>query len=104
MEKLQRVDIVFHLHYRTVEWQRVVHQVLQGVEVDVLAEEGARYVVGDVLESHVLNVVEERFRKLVDALGHVETAVFGKSLDDGLLKVGYRGFSVGAVILHSRYF
>ena len=100
VEEFQRVDIVLHLDDRTVERQRVVHQFFQRVEVDVLAEEGAGHVVGDVAERHVLNVVEESLRQGVDTLGHVETAVFSQSLYHRFLQVSLGGLSVGAIVLH----
>ena len=100
VEQFQRVDVLLHLHDGTVELQRVVYQILQTVQVNVFAEEGAGYVVGDVLETHRRHVVEEGLRQLVNLFGHVEPAVLGQSLDDGLLQIGLWGLMVGAVVFH----
>ena len=101
MEELQRVDVVLDANDGAVEAERVVDQVLQTVEVDVVAKEGAGHVVGYILESHRGHIVDERLGQVVNLLGHVESAVFGQAFHHGLAQVGLWGLMVGAVVLHS---
>ena len=71
VEQFQRVDIFCHFHHRTVEWQGVIDNVLQGVFVHIFSEEIAGYVIGNILELHILDVVEEGLGQFLDALRHV---------------------------------
>ena len=87
-------------HDGAVELQGVVNEVLQGIGIDIFAEEGFGYVESDVAELHGWHIVEEGLGQCVDALGHVEPAVFGKTLDNGFFKRCQGGFSVSAVVLH----
>ena len=100
VEELERVDVVGDGYDGAVEAERVVDDVLQGVEVDVVAEEGACHVVGDVAERHLVNVVEEGLRQVLDFLRHVESAVLCQTFDHRLAEVGDGGFPVGAIVLH----
>ena len=100
VEEFEGIDVVLDLHDGTVEGERVVDDVLQGVEIHVFAEEGTCHVVGNLLERHLLDVVEEDLRQLLDFLWHIEATVFCQALDDGFLQVGNGRFSVGTVILH----
>ena len=100
MEEFERVDAVCHLHHRAVEGECVVDNLLQGIGLYVLAEEGIGNGIGNLLKGHLVYVVEERFRQWLDALWHVETSVFGQSLDDGLMKVGDGSITVGTIVFH----
>ena len=101
VEQLQRINLVSHLDYRAIKRQRVIHQVLQGITVHVVAEEVAGHVVGNILELHVLDVVKERLWQFVYFLWHVESSVFCQSFYYRLFQVGYGRLPIGAVILHS---
>ena len=100
VEKFQRVDVILDFHDRTVEGERVVDNLLQGIRLDILAEESIGDSIGNLLEGHLVDVVEEILRQLFDLLWHIETAVFCQSLDDGFMKVGNGSISVGTVIFH----
>ena len=104
VEQLKGVDAVCYLRYGAVERQRVENDVLQGILVNILAKEGAGHVVGNVLELHVLNVVEEDLRQLLDFLRHIESAVFSQSFHHGLFERGYWGFSIRAVVFHRLFY
>ena len=101
MEEFERIDILLDFHHRAIKRERVIDDIFQGIEVHILSEEGTGYVVGDVLERHVLNVVEEGLRQFLDFLWHVETAVLCQSFYHRLVQVGNRSVSVGAVVLHN---
>ena len=100
MKEFQRVDVVFDFHDRTVEGERVVDNLLQGICLDIFAEESIGDGIGNLLKGHLVDVVEEILRQLFDLLWHIETAIFCQSLDDGFMKVGNGSISVGTVIFH----
>ena len=66
VEEFQRIDIVLDLLDRTVERECVIDDVLEGIEVYILSEEGTGHVVGDLLERHLVDVVEENLRQYLD--------------------------------------
>ena len=100
MEQFEGIDVVLHFYHGAVELQGVIDQVLKGIEIDIVAEEGAGYIIGNVLKAHLRHVVDEGFRQLVDFFGHIESAVFGQSFDDGLAQIGLGGLMIGAVVFH----
>ena len=100
MEEFQTVDIILDLDHRTIEGESVVNNVLKGIEVDVLTKESTGHIIGNLLERHILDVVEEHLRQYLDFFRHVKTAVFCQTFHNGLLEVSDRGFSVSAVIIH----
>ena len=100
MEEFEGVDIFLDLDHRTGELQGVVNQVLQTVEVHIVAKEGTGHIEGDVLELHLRHVGEELLRQFVDNLRHIESAVFRQAFYHGLAKICHRGFSIGAIVFH----
>ena len=100
MKQFQRVDIIFDFYYGTIERQRVVHDILQRILVHILSEEVAGYVIGYVLELHVLNVVEESLRQFLYTLWHVETTILGQSFHHCFLQVCDGSFPVCAIVIH----
>ena len=104
MEKLKAVDVFLDFNDGTVKGKGFVDNFLQGVAVNIFAEECLGHVEGNVAKRHVCHVVEEYLRHLVDAFGHIETAVFCQSLYHGFLQVGHGGLFIGAVVFHKRCF
>ena len=110
MEEFQGVDIlalqasfgraVLDLDHRAGELQGVVYQVLQTVQVNIVAKEGTGHIEGNVLKRHVRHVGEELLGQLVNHFGHIESAVFGQAFYHGLAQVSHRGFSIGAIVFH----
>ena len=103
MKELEGVDIILDLHHRTIERQRVINDILQGIEVDILAKERTRHIVGYLLKGHLVDVVEEHLWQYLDFFGHIKTTVFCQAFYDGLIQVGDRGFSVSTIIFHNYY-
>ena len=62
VKEFQTIYIILNLDYRTVEGKGVVDDILKGVKVDVVAKESTGHIVGNLLERHVLDVVEENLR------------------------------------------
>ena len=85
MEKFERIDIVLHLHHRTVERQGVIHNLLQRLGIHILTKEGISHRIGDLLEGLGLDGVEEGLRQLLDLLRHVEPTVFCQSFHHRLM-------------------
>ena len=100
MEQLQGIDIVLHLDGGALKLQGVVHQVLQCIQINIIAKEGTRHVEGDILELHLRHVAEKLLGQLMNHFGHVESAVFGQSFHHGLAQVSHRGFSIRAIVFH----
>ena len=59
MEQLQRVDIWLYLYNRAVECQGIIYYLLQRICIYILAEEGISYLVCNLLEAQLLDIVEE---------------------------------------------
>ena len=100
MEELEAVDAVGHAYGRHVERERVAHDLLQRVGRDVFAEEGLGHARGYLVERKFVYLFKERCGQGIDALGHVEAAVFGQAFHHGFFKGGERGLVLGAVIVH----
>ena len=62
VKEFQTIDIILDLDHRTIEGESVVYDILKGIKVDVFTKECASHIVGNLLERHVLNVVEEHLR------------------------------------------
>ena len=100
MEQFQSINVIFHIHHRTVECQGVVHNFMQGIRIYILAKESAGYGVGNLLKTHFLDVVEKLLGQLVDTLGHIQSAILSQSLNYCFVQVGNRSLAVGAIVLH----
>ena len=100
VEQLQGVNIVFYVHHWTIECQGVVHNIMQGIRIYILAKESTGYGVGNLLKTHFLDVVEKLLGQLVDTLGHIQSAILSQSLNYCFVQVGNRSLAVGAVIFH----
>ena len=59
MEQLQGVDIWLYLYNRAVECQGIIYDLLQRVGIYILAKEGISYLVCNLLEAQLLDMVEE---------------------------------------------
>ena len=59
MEEFEGVDIILDIHDRTVERQCVVDNILQGIRIHILTKEGIGNRVGNLLERHLVDIVEE---------------------------------------------
>ena len=100
MEKFQGIDVLRHFHHRTVETQRVVHDLFQRIGRHVLSEESVRHAVGHFLKRKVLYLVEERLRKMPDDLGHKQTFVARQAFYYGFVKRSAVGLTVRTIIFH----
>ena len=100
VEEFECVDVRLHLNEGSVELEGVIYDASEIVGRDVLAEEGVGHAIGNLLEGEVGNLFEEVFGQLLDDFGHIETAVFGETSDDGLAERGTCGVVVGAVVEH----
>ena len=100
MEQLERVYIIGYRNGRNIERQRVVDNLFKVVGRNVLAKEGIRYAVCNLLKRQVLYLVEERLWKRLDSLGHKQALVGCKSLNDSLFQGCLFSLSVGTVIFH----
>ena len=50
VEEFEGVDVILDIHDRTVERQRIVYNILEGIRVYILAKEGVGNCVGNLLE------------------------------------------------------
>jgi hypothetical protein len=98
MEEFQRVDARLDLADGAVEGQGLGNDPMQNVCRDVLAEERIGNHRGDLREG--THRLEKRFRKLLDALRHIESTVFREAFDDGLPEIRPRRLAVRAVVSH----
>ena len=76
MEQLQGVDIWLYLYNRAVECQGIIYDLLQRICIYILTEEGISYLVCNLLEAQLLDMVEEVLWQLLDDFWHIETTVF----------------------------
>ena len=100
MKQLQGVDIILYIHHWTVELQGVVNYIVQCIRINVFAKEGTCHSVGNLLKTHLLDVVEKLLWQFVDTLGHIESAIFCQSLYYCFVQVGNGSLAVSAVIFH----
>ena len=100
MEQLQGIDAVVNLGYGAIEGQGVTDDGMKLTLVDILSEESICHGARHLMEIHLLDVLEERIGQTLDALGHVEAAVFGKAFDHGFLKAREGSLAIGAVVSH----
>ena len=100
VEQLQCIDVVLDFHHRTVERQCVINDFLEGIRFDILAKEGVGNGIGNLLECLGLYGVKEILRQLLDTFGHIESAIFCKSLDYCFLQVGDGRIPIGTIIFH----
>ena len=98
--ELEAVDRLVDLDERDVELEGVINDVLEVVGRDVLTEEALGNLEGDLLQGHVLDIVEERLWEWVDTLWHIETLVRSQTFDDSLGEGYLGGDAVGAVVFH----
>ena len=95
VKEFKAVDVFLELHNRCLECQCVVDNLFQGIGIYIFAKECIGYGVGYFLERQVLHVVKKIGRQLLDALRHVESAVFCQTFDYSFMKVGYGCLVVG---------
>ena len=100
VEKLQGIDALVDLGYGTVEGQGVTDDGMKLILFDILSEESICHGACHLVEIHLLDVFEERIGQTLDALWHVEAAVFGKAFDHGFLKAREGSLAIGAVVSH----
>ena len=98
MEEFQGVDTGLYLADGAVEGKRLGDDPPKHVRGDVLAEERISHRRGDLHEG--IHRLEERFRKRLDVLRHIETAVLREAFDDGLPEIRPRRLAVRAVVSH----
>ena len=85
MEQLQGVDIWFNLYNRAVECQGIIYNLLQRICIYILAKEGISYLVCNLLEAQLLDMVEEVLWQLLDDFWHIETTVFCQTFNYRLM-------------------
>ena len=100
MKEFEGIDIILDLYHRTIKRQRVVDDILQGILIDILAKEGTCHIIRNLLEGHLVDILEEHLRQYLDFFWHIKTAVFCQAFYDGLLQVGDGGFSVSTIVIH----
>ena len=100
VEKLQTIDAFGHAHQWNREGERVADYRAKHVGRHVLAKEGVCHAISYLVERHFRHAVEELCGQSLDALGHVESAVFGQSPDNCLLQRCLLRLMVGAVVFH----
>ena len=59
VEQFEREDVFLHLYYGAVEGQCVVDNAAQVIGRYIFAEKDVGYVIGNLLESHFLDMLEE---------------------------------------------
>ncbi len=101
VEQLQRPDVaIADMHKRNVEAHGVADYLPQCVFLNIFAEEGFCHADCNLLQRHVLYIVEELLRQLLYLVWHEQTTVCGKSLDDSLFECDIGCVVVGTVIHH----
>ena len=101
MEELEGIDVILDLHGGHIEGERVIDDLLQRVLLDILTEETLGDLKGDLLKTHVLDMLEERLRKRLDHFRYVKAAVGGETFHYCLVEGSQRGFLIGTVIFHN---
>ena len=100
MKEFEGVDVVLDIDHRTIERQRVVDDILQGIRIHILAKESIGHRVGNLLERHLVDVVEEFLGQLVDTLWHIKSTIFCETFHNGLVQVSDRGLFIRTIVLH----
>ena len=100
MEEFQGIDIVRDWHYRTVECQCVIDDMLQGIKFHIIAEESISYVVCNLLKRQMLYVIKKTLWQFVYLLRHIQALVFCQSLDYCLFERCHRGFFICTIVFH----
>ena len=101
MEEFQRIDIILDFHDRTVEGERVVDDVLQGIKIDILAKESTGHIVGYLLERHLVDVVEEHLWQCFNLFWHIKATILCQAFYHCFVQVGDRSVPVSTVIIHN---
>ena len=100
MKQFEGIDIFLYLNHRAVERQGVIHDVVECVRIHIFAKECAGYGVGYLLKTHLLDIIEEFLWQFVDALWHIESAIFCETFHHCFVQISYGSFPVSAIIFH----
>ena len=101
MKQFERIDVVLHLSHRTVERQGVIHDIVESIRIHIFAKERAGYGVGNLLKTHLFDMVEELFGQFVDTLRHIESAILCETFHNCFLQISDGSIPVRAIIFHN---
>ena len=101
MKQFQRVNIVLHLHYRSIKTKCIVYNVFQRFGRNIFTEKSISYTISYFLKRKIFYLIIKRLRQSLDGTRHIQTFIACQSTYYSFLKCCVGSLLICTVIFHN---